>query len=169
MLTYDVIRKLAMEEKSASKLNTLPEGFFDNVKGYLDKKGKMSQSKEDKWEYDAARRWLQDLLDIRERKILMLASSYLRSGGLPGDMTAEEKRFFESVVEQLKAYHENNREILEGKKEKLLAVAFLKDVPRFVGLNMKNYGPFRKGDIASILEENALLLIEKGAAKKLTI
>ena len=169
MLTYEVIRKLAMDEKAAPKLNRLPEGFFENVRVYLEKKGKMSEGKEDRWELDSAKRWLQDLLDLREKKLLMLAVSFVRSGTMPGDVTPEEKEFFDGIIGQMKEFNARKKDILEGGRERLAAVAFLRDVPKFVGINMRNYGPFRKGDIANIPEDNARLLLEKGAAKKITI
>jgi len=169
MLTYETIRKLVMDEKAAPKLNKLPEDFFENVRIYLEKKSKISDSKEDRWELDSARRWLQDLLDIRERKLLMIAPAFVKSGALPGDITLEEKDFFDRVVEQLKGFQSRKRDVLEGKMEKLESVAFLQDVPKFVGINMSNYGPFKQGDVASLPEENAKLLVENQAAKKLSI
>lgn len=167
MLTYDVIRKLAMDEKASPKLNKLPEDFFENVRAYLEKKGKIAQSKEDHWELDSARRWLQDLLDMRERKLLMIAPAFVKSGVLPGDITPEEKDFFDRLVEQIKEFQSRKKGVLEGKKEDLDSVAFLQDVPRFIGVNMRNYGPFKKGDVANIPADNAKLLLEKQAAKKI--
>jgi len=169
MLTYEVIRKIAMDEKAAPKLTKLPADFFENVRVYLDKKDKISQSKEDRWELDSAKRWLQDLLDMRERKLLMIAPAYVKSGVMPGDITAEEEGFFDRLVEQIKEFRARNKDVLEGKTEVLGSVAFMQDVPRFIGVNMRNYGPFSKGDVANIPEDNAKVLIEKQAAKKITI
>jgi DNA replication factor GINS len=44
-------------------------------------------------------------------------------------------------------------------------VAFLQDIPQFVGIDMGCYGPYRAGDIATVPEENAKVLIEKGASE----
>jgi DNA replication initiation complex subunit (GINS family) len=46
-------------------------------------------------------------------------------------------------------------------------VAFLETLPQFVGVNMKNYGPFERGDMATIPEANARLLVEKGIVKQI--
>jgi len=168
MLTYEAIRKLAMEEKAASKLNKLPEDFFEKVKLYLHKKEKIAGNKEDRWELDSAKRWLQDLLSIREQKLLMIASAFVSSGVMPGEFTSEEKEFFDGLVEHIKEFRARKKEVLEGEKEDLEAVALLQEVPKFVGVNMRNYGPFKKGDVANIPEGNAKLLVEKHAAKKIT-
>ncbi len=165
MLTYEAIRKLAMDEKASPKLNKLPDEFFENVRIYLDNKGKIAQSKDDRWELDSARRWLQDLLDIRERKLLMIASAFVESGLTPGEVTPEEEEFFGKVVKQIKEFRDRKKDVSEGKREKLEAVAFLQAVPKFVGVDMHNYGPFKEGDVANLPEGNAKVLLEKKAAK----
>jgi len=167
MLTYEVIRKLAMDEKASPKLNKMPADFFENVKVYLEKKGKIAQSKEDRWELDSARRWLQDLLNIRERKLLLIAPAFIESGVMPGEASPEEKEFFDRLVEHIREFRSRKKTILEGKREKLAAVAFLQDVPKFIGADMRNYGPFRRGDVANMPEANASLLLEKQAAKSI--
>jgi DNA replication initiation complex subunit (GINS family) len=55
--------------------------------------------------------------------------------------------------------------MLEAKPEPRTVVAFLEEVPRFVGMDMKSYGPFRPGDVSSLPKENAELLMKKGAGK----
>ena len=49
---------------------------------------------------------------------------------------------------------------------KKVKVKFLEYVPRFIGIDEEEYGPFEKGEIAEIPEDNAKLLIEKGYAEK---
>ena len=44
---------------------------------------------------------------------------------------------------------------------KKVRVKFLVDVPEFVGIDLREYGPFSKGEIAEIPEENANVLIER--------
>jgi DNA replication factor GINS len=165
MLTYEALRKLVQEEKTSNKLAELPEDFFENIRSYLDKKASISHEKEDVWELDSARRTLQDLLEIRERKILILALYNVRSGVVSVNMTPEEKQFFDRLVEGIKEFQARRKELLDGKPEKRRIVALLEDMPEFVAINMKIYGPYRKGDVATIPEENAKLLVEKGIAR----
>ena len=156
---------MAMDEKAAPKLTKLPQDFFESVRVYLEKKEKIAQSKEDRWELESARRWLQDLLDMRERKLLMIAPAFVKSGIMPGDVTNEEKEFFDRLIEQIKEFHSRKKEMLEGQKEKLATIALLQDIPEFIGVDMHNYGPYKTGDVANIPESNARVLIEKQAAK----
>ncbi|MBN1156036.1 hypothetical protein JXA85_00325 [Candidatus Woesearchaeota archaeon] len=46
-------------------------------------------------------------------------------------------------------------------------IEFLEDVPEFVGLDFEPLGPFNKGDKAKLPDEIAMILENKGQAKKL--
>ena len=46
----------------------------------------------------------------------------------------------------------------------LVVVRLLEDMEQIVGIDLKNYGPFKKEDIATIPEKNAISLVEKNAA-----
>ncbi len=167
MLTYETLRRMMVDEKGSKKLLELPGNFFEEAKAYLENKAEFSGSKEDAWELDSSRRVLQDLLEIREGKLLELALFHVRSGVNPGSLTKEEKSFFDSMVSQIKQFQDKRTEMFNGKREPMATVALLEDIPKFVGSDMRNYGPFEKGDIATVPEANAKLLIEKGIAKQM--
>ena len=167
MLTFETLRKMMVDEKNSNKLLNLPENFFQEAKAYLENKASFSENKEDAWELDSARRVLQDLFEIREGKLVNSALYHVRSGVNPGSMTSQERDFFDSVVERIREFQERRKEIFEGRKDDMEAVAFLESLPQFVGANMKNYGPFSMGDVATIPRDNARLLADKGVAKLL--
>jgi DNA replication factor GINS len=165
MLTYEALREYVINEKNSQKLIELPENFFQDVRAYLENKSKVSEGKEDLWELDNSRRMLQDLLDAREGKLVKLALVFVRAGVTPGKVMSEEKAFFDSLVQSIRAFQKARKEGIEGRREELETVAILGEVPKMVGIDMKNYGPFRKGDIASLPRENSQLLISKGLAR----
>lgn len=167
MLTYETIRKIVSDEKMNTKLSELPDNFFRQVRTYLEKKAEINKDKEDRWELDSAMRVLQDLLEIRERKLLTLALYYVRSGVTPENMTLEENELFNSLVMNIKEFQAKRKSIMSGEEEKKKLIAMLSDLPEFIGKDMKNYGPFVRGDVATLPEENARLLIEKGIAKEI--
>jgi DNA replication factor GINS len=167
MLTYETLREFVIKEKNSPKLINLPDNFFSDVRAYIGNKARISEGKEDLWELDNSRRMLQDLLDSRESKLVNLALVYVRAGVAPGKVMPEEKEFFDSLVESIKAYQDARKEAVEGKREAMGTVAILSDVPKFVGIDMKNYGPFKKGDVASVPKENSELLIGKGMAREI--
>ncbi|MCK4532017.1 MAG: hypothetical protein KAT94_04050, partial [Candidatus Aenigmarchaeota archaeon] len=70
------------------------------------------------------------------------------------------------VVECIKGFQKEREEKLEEEEENLVLVTILEDVQKFVGINMKNYGSFKRGDITTLPEPNADLLIKKGLVEK---
>jgi len=168
LLTYETIMKIVNEEKASKVLVQLPEDLFIDVKNYIEKKSQIS-GKEEAWEIDSAKRIVQDLLDIRERKILSLALSFTRSGVTSDNMAPEEEEFFDTIVKNIKEFQKKRRISIEGEPIKMDSVAFLEQLPEFVGIDMNSYGPFRKGDVANLPEENAKLLVEKRVARKMEI
>lgn len=164
MLTFESIRKILKEEKDTNKPTKLPDNFFPDIREYLDRKA--AARGEELWELQAARQRLQDILDIRERKIINMALYSLRSGMIPENLSPEENTLFDSVVSLLREFQEKRKLVLEGKQEKRDVVAILNPVPKFVGVNLQTYGPFKPGDVATLPQENARLLIEKNAAEK---
>lgn len=59
--------------------------------------------------------------------------------------------------------------VREIPKYQMTTVKFLKAMPSFVGADMKRYGPFSVGEIDTVPEGNAAVLVEKGIAQIWTI
>jgi DNA replication initiation complex subunit (GINS family) len=165
MITYESLREFARKEKSSQKLTELPESFFHEARSYLENKAMASQGKEDMWELDNSRRVLQDLLDAREGKLVNLALIFVRAGVTPGKLLPEEKNLFDSMVMSIRDFQEARKQAVEGKGEDMQTIACLDEVPAFVGVDMKTYGPLSKGDIAMVPKENSDLLVGKGLAR----
>ncbi|MEE9323289.1 MAG: hypothetical protein V3U72_01965 [Candidatus Aenigmarchaeota archaeon] len=166
MLTDETIRRIFEEEKNSPGLTKLPEDFFGQVKDYLEKKSKIIRIEADQWSLDSIKRRLRTIFERRERKILSFAHGFIDSGVLPENLTPEENKFFEKVVECIKSFENERKEGFEKEQEKLVLLTALEDTQKFVGINMKNYGPFKKGDITTLPEPNADLLIKKGMAER---
>lgn len=166
MLTYETIREYVTREKQSQKLIELPDSFFQEARAYLENKEKVSSGKEDVWELENSRRMLQDLLDSRENKLVKLALIFVRAGVTPGKVMPEEKDFFDTLVKSIKSFQESRTDAIEGAREPMATMAVVEDIPKLIGVNMKEYGPFRKGEIARLPKENADLLVSKGLAKQ---
>jgi DNA replication factor GINS len=166
MLTDETIRRIFEEEKNAQGLTKLPDDFFGQVRNYLENKSKMVKIEADRWEIDSVKRRLRTIFYMRERKILTSAPGFIDSGVPPENMTPEEIKFFEGIVERIKSFERERQEKFEEEEERLVPVTILEDVPKFVGINLRNYGPFKKGDLTTVPEPNADLLIKKGLAEK---
>jgi DNA replication initiation complex subunit (GINS family) len=169
MLTDETIRRIFEEEKNSTGLTKLPDDFFEQIKEYLNKKKKMMRDETEEWALEAVKRRLKTIFERRERKILNAAHGFIETGVMPENMTPEERSFFEKVVECLSNFQKERNEKLEKKEEEMVVVAFLGDVQRFVGIDAKIYGPFNKGDIASLPKPNAELFIKSGIAEKIEV
>lgn len=165
MITYETIRRIEEEERVSRKLSNLPPRFVHEVIDYLEKKEAIAKEKDDKWEHQAARQRFQNIMELRERKIVNFTLSYVRSGAAPEGMTPEEKELFDKIVRSLEEFKGQKEKVISGEKFPMKTVAFLQEIPQFVGIDMGYYGPYKSGDIATVPEDNARLLSDKGAGE----
>jgi len=166
VLTFETLSKIAREEKVSPSLTRLPEDFFESVSTYIYKKMQLNEGG-DSWELENAKMVLSDIIKIREKKILLSALSFADSGVEPANLTPDEKTLFDQAASMIMQFRAGRKKVLEPVHERKSIIAFLEDVPQFVGTDLMNYGPFGKGDIANLPEDVTKLLIEKGAARPL--
>jgi len=166
MLTFETLSRIAREEKSSPGLTKLPEGFFEEAQKYLSKKEQANEGKEDAWELESARMVLGDIIRMRERKLLLSAISYSDTGVEPPNMATEEGELFRMIAALVGDFRSERKRIFEEEqKENKPGIVFLEDVPKFVGTDLKEYGPFKKGDEAELPEELSEVLVRRGAAR----
>lgn len=170
-ITFEFIRKIQREEMSEPKLSKIPEDFYQKAKNYLEQKKKIAEKKEDKLtsrEIKNVERLLEDIFNRRETKMLNLALITVRTDIPPQNLIEDEKEFFESAVNMLRTQRERVLSLLFKKtklKQDIEKIEFKDDVEEFVGIDLKKYGPFKKGDVADIPKDNAKLLIKMKKAK----
>ncbi len=169
MITYETLRKIEQDEKNSVKLSKLPENFLQEAMDYLEKKEAIAREKDDKWEQQTAKQRVGNIMNMRERKIVNFTLSFVRSGAIPEDMTPEERELFDRIVRNLQDFRGQRKKVMSGEKFPMKAVAFLQDTPQFVGIDMGHYGPYRAGDIATVPDENAKVLIDKGAGELIEV
>jgi DNA replication factor GINS len=162
-ITFEFIRKIQREEQREPKLTKIPEDFYQKAKAYLEEKRKLSEKKKDKLtsiEVRNVERLLEDIYNRRETKLINHAIITVRTGVPPQNLVEEEKNFFEGIVNILKSQRERvlNKLLKKTKEEDFETVEFTDDVEEFVGVDLKSYGPFKKGEKARIPKENAQLL-----------
>jgi len=169
-ITFELIRSIQREEQRGPKLTKLPEDFYKNVENYLQQK-RNAENRKVVLETKNVERLIEDIFNRRERKILNQAIIAARTSIPPENLTEEEKEFFDALVKSIK---ERRKEVLnhilaEKKEELVTMIVFNEDTPAFMGADEKTYGPFKKGDIAKLPEENIRVLIEQGMAKEFTV
>lgn len=171
ILTYETIRRIHKDEELSVKLAKIPDDFFEKAKEYV--KAKEDAVKNDPvaaQEFQNVKHRLMFIMEARERKILSMALYSVRTGLPPENLTPSEKPFFESILNSLKSFKQFREDVLEPKENaSLKVVAFVEDVEAFLGEDMISYGPFKKGDIASMPEKNAEILINDRKVEEMKI
>jgi DNA replication factor GINS len=172
-ITFELIRNVQLAEQTSQKLVKLPENFFQNVKYYLQQKRKIVETKEDKKavaEIKSIEHMIEDIFNRRERKILNQILISTRTSFKPENLTQEESEFFEKALDIVKKRREDFfTKMLSKEVEKISLVYFKEDFPSFIGIDLKKYGPFKKGDIVKLPKENMELLIKKGIVEEFKV
>ncbi len=171
-ITFEFIRKVQREEQRSPKLTKLPDNFFPAVSAYLQQKRKVIRDdRKTALELKNIERLIEDVFNRRERKILNSAIIAARTKMSPENLADDERGFFDRIVGWVKERrNESLKKMMTEEKEELASlIVFKEDTPEFVAIDEKTYGPFKKGDIAKLPEENMKVLIERGIAEEFKI
>lgn len=168
-ITFEFIRKVELEEQKSPKPTKLPPNFFEVARLYLLKKEKLTKGRKDELEVRSVRRLIENIFNRRERKIINAAIIAARTGSRPENLTSREKTLFDKLVKIIKEEREKVLGSLKEEKELIKLVAFKSELPAFVGIDGKTYGPFKKGDVARLPEENVRILKEKGVVEEFEV
>ena len=102
LITYETIRNAHRAEKD-EELQKLPEGFFESVRNWFKHKEKMKDTTS-LLEVENAKKLLEDIINRRQKKIVLSALSTVRGQLPPPNLTDEERKFFDEVVNSLKSF-----------------------------------------------------------------
>ena len=168
--------------------------YLNEKKDMLNKEDSLfsyDEKKKVEKQIDNARRLIKEIYERREKKILNIALMKSRTKTNVIDTSAlleNEKRFFDEVVKVLNLFrnevinniitgeyaskaaveHEEKDEKNIPKEDKSMKIVrFLYEVPKFVGKELEEYGPFAEEDIANLPAEIADVLITKGNAEEI--
>lgn len=178
-LSYDELRMIHRRERNSSRLTEVSEDFYSQIEEFLSEENKRYQQelKEDfslskAKAFADLKRMTEEILALREKKVLSYALASSRTQEAREEALAlPEKKFYEKI----KGLLEENRKILEavvsfktGSKEKkelnAMKVKMLKEVPSFIGADMKEYGPYSEGQEVSLPYKIAKLFLTRKLA-----
>ncbi|MDY6776965.1 MAG: hypothetical protein SVQ76_02555, partial [Candidatus Nanohaloarchaea archaeon] len=109
VLTFEELRRVQSQENSSDTLTDLEEGFFDRARNYLEVK-KEGADPLNNQEYRNARNILQDVLDMRQKKITKLAFLSVKSGVDVNNLLPHEEELFRELEESIGSYRHDIRE-----------------------------------------------------------
>ena len=177
-MNYDELRRIHRLEKNTSQLSHVEEDFYfalnSFVEGerqkYLDSL-KKEFSEEHARSFSNLKRIVVELCSLREKKILnkALVAAHTKEISME-NLASQEKELLEGILKMLKKYNalvdkvfSANGEVESGKPQDLtmLGITLQVDVPVFIGADMKEYGPFKKGDKVSLPYKVGKLFVER--------
>lgn len=190
---YEVLRK----EKARSELQELESNFYNTVKAYIKEKKAIIESQKEKQsifskieientkkQLETSKKILSELFEKREQKIVQLALLCSRTNPENKDIDTKiknEMEFYQNLLETLN----QNRDLcltslIEPEKEvkakdinttqikqqnKLLRI--ISPIPKFIGLDLKTYGPFDNEEVANLPLKIAEVLINNNRAEEI--
>jgi len=172
ILSYEVIRKIHRLEKESTKLVSLEDDFFDSLQVYLkEEKSKIKQN-EDIFDDSASQRlfniknMVEDILYLRQKKIINKAIMKIKTNEEDtSNFLGPELKMYSQIVTVIEDYHKYLDEVFNkkiAKKEYVLQkVKMLKAVPKFIGTDMQEYGPYTENDLIEVPENIAKLFVNK--------
>ncbi|VVB66484.1 Uncharacterised protein [Candidatus Gugararchaeum adminiculabundum] len=184
-ITYDELRKIQRLERDSSLPTQLPDDFYPSVETALkETQGKLKSdfTLELAREYENTLKILRDIYERREEKILLMALRASRTGASPQKMAENEEKLFKSVLSILN----DQKMVLEhllaarpangnggngngsgsnGGNDRKLRLKLLADIPRFVGVDAREYGPFKQGENALLPETEAEVMLRQKIAE----
>ncbi len=157
------------------------DSFFEDVKEFVDSEKKTYLDSLRDFSAIKARnfsnlkRIVEEIFSLREKKLLNKALISSRTGDFDETgLSSSEKETFKQLIEIIEAHKESLNLLFEadskkkasGKDLNKVSLRILKDVPSFVGADMKEYGPFSKDDSVELPEKVAKLLLSRKIANK---
>jgi len=110
LISCEYLNLIKTEERKSETLTKLPENFFKSVNSWLTQK-RSSQTKKSYYEVTSAQEVLDEIINIRQKKIVMAALRTVR--GIvppPHGMLPEEQKFFDELIILMKNYRDTMRE-----------------------------------------------------------
>ncbi|MFQ6010093.1 MAG: hypothetical protein ACE5J7_03180 [Candidatus Aenigmatarchaeota archaeon] len=112
LITFETIRTVHMAEKR-EQLSKLPPDFFDSVGKWFGEKSSLRDPLSI-MELKTVKDKVDDIMNRRQRKIIMSAMRTIRGGVPPENMTEDEQKFFDRAVTLFKSFKLDLQEKLSG-------------------------------------------------------
>jgi len=169
--------------------------YLNEKKNMLNKEDTLfsyDEKKKVEKQIENAKRIIKEIYERREKKILNIALMKSRTKSNVIDTSAlleNEKMFFDEIVKVLNLFRnevinniitgeyaskaaveseKKDEKNMPGEDKSTKIVRFLYAVPKFVGKELEEYGPFAEEDIANLPGEIADVLITQGNAEEIT-
>ncbi|MCD6522389.1 MAG: DNA replication complex GINS family protein [Candidatus Diapherotrites archaeon] len=187
-MNYEEIRNIQRKEQNSSRIVEIDSNFYQRLADFVKEKTEAYKKTQDPTEFrelENVVKLARRVFDSREQKIVMKALRSVRMKEYDDKtMTPEEKEIYAALVNVLKKHRKffegvlignyqfngqkkqgDSTTLINGENNNILLVRIRKSVPRFVGADSKEYGPFKANDIVKLPKREADLLKDQGLAE----
>ncbi len=176
LFNFETLFETYQRQKQSNDLLPLTEDFFTKVKAYLQAKKEMLQkSKKSRDLYESKikeikniKKLLKDFYELRERRIIQRAQFTVASSLELMDTTnmlPYEEELYHSIIDHLQKTRKKYQSLIRTNHD-LEQLEILEEVPELIDQDLKTYGPYKKGDSASLPKTLAEILIRQNKAKQ---
>jgi DNA replication factor GINS len=176
-LNYDELRRIYRLEKNTSKLVEVEEDFYEAISDFVQREKKEYLASLKNFSSAKARNFanlkkiVEEIFSLREKKLLSRALIASRNGGEEsGKIALQEKKTFKELLAVLNRHRAFLEAAFEPEKRKagreMVSLRILREVPAFVGPDMREYGPFSVDEAVSLPLKVAELLLARKLAEE---
>lgn len=184
IITYQTLYEMLRRELDREELQHIPAHFFNDTALYIKDKellareGDIGVSNPHAKQLENIHRILRQLTERRERKIINLCLDSVRSGRIiiSDTLLPHEKELFEQLFATLRNFRFNASTLIDKPLPRppvpqavelpqgFAQVKFLEEVPKFIGPELEEYGPYLQHQSATLPKQVAELLVEHNQA-----
>ncbi|WP_175059092.1 hypothetical protein [Thermococcus sp. 2319x1] len=178
------LRELLEMELSSNELTSLDEEFykeFDSLVKALKLRAESSKERGEEIEerlylaeMNVAEKLIKEILRARLHKIVDMVFE-----GRPQNLVGEERRIFSLLLAFVNREHipmgdaeiveEEEEEIPESGKQIWEAYLILEDIPKVMDERLREYGPFKAGDLVTLPRTLGHVLVQREVARRVSI
>ena len=175
---YNELYKAWKSEITTEETQPLPEDFYQRAEAYIGGTEQEDTSTDEHTvkrrlllkEKEVVNRLLHELKEVRLRKLLALAQ--IGQAINDANLTEEEKKLARDFNQSLQAFDQDKRgpkPSVSEEEVELSVLRFLQDIPEIVGTDLRIYGPYKKEDVGSLPNQNAIALVKQWIAREIDV
>ncbi|MBA7620150.1 hypothetical protein ES703_27494 [subsurface metagenome] len=177
--SYDDVKQVWLAEKTSRELTEIPEEFYQNVAKYVAQLN-LELKRSEPLRGELLREELQNVFQMVQEIYLsrtLKAIDEVAQGRLPDLLLERERYAFNEIRQSLEKLCADlisptitgSAELSAPREITNVLLIVLAEVPTIVGDDLRQYGPFKKGEIASLPRRSAELMVKHGLARKIEV
>ncbi len=177
-LSYELIRSIHRQEKDSTELVKIDNDFFSEIPEFIEEEKTKLQDMKKNLDDSVIRKiqnmknMLLDIVSWREKKIINKAILKIKTNEDDiKNMILEEQKIYYKLINILHSYQMlvkgSFEDQIEEISKKVVKLKILQDVPKFIGTDMKEYGPYEKDSEIELIESIAKIFIKKEIGKEI--